>query len=106
MLVATMKDAIDFINNHYDLSSEENLLRGLPAKYETRHPNSPYDEMDMGKGVTLCLVKVLLGDFDFVGHYMSDDFKTIFPKSMPELQKIADALPALKQRYAETGSVI
>lgn len=104
-LIATLKDAIDFISHHYDLSNEENFLRGLPAKYETRHPNSPYDEMDGGKGVALCLVKILLGDFDFVSHYMSDDFKTIFPKLAPELQKIANALPALRQRYAETGSV-
>ncbi|NKA72562.1 hypothetical protein GO285_01464 [Ralstonia solanacearum] len=105
-IIATMKDAIAFINSHYDLSSEENFLKGLPAKYETRHPNSPYDQMDGGKGVALCLVKILLGDFDFIGHYMSDDFKTIFPKQMNELQKIADALPDLKRRYTETGSVI
>lgn len=101
-----MKDAIAFIDGHYDLSSEENFLKGLPPKYETRHPNSPYDEMDATKGVVMCLVKILLGDFDFIGQYMSDEYKTVFPKRMADLQKIERALPDLKRRYTETGSVI
>lgn len=105
ILIAMVKDGISFIESHYDLSSEESLLRGLPAKYATRN-KIPYDEMDRQKGVILCLVRVLLGDFDFVERYMSDDFKTIFPKRVVELDKIVAALPELKKRYAENGSVI
>jgi hypothetical protein len=105
-LIATMEDAISFIDTHYDMSSEENLLRALPAKYTTRHERSPYDEMDRWKGVMMCLIHVLLGDFDFVDRYRSDDFETTFPKRTDDLDKIVAALPELQRRYAETGSVI
>ncbi|PZR47985.1 hypothetical protein [Paraburkholderia fungorum] len=106
VLVATMKDGISFIETHYDLSSEENLLKGLPAKYATRHANSPYDQMEMQKGVMVCIVHVLLGDFDFIERYSSDAFETVFPKRVEELNRILAALPELKRRYAETGSVV
>lgn len=105
-LIATMKDGISFIESHYDLGGEDALLRGLPAKYETRHENSPYDKMEKMKGVMICLVRILLGDFDFVLNYRGDDFKTLFPKRLAELDKIIEALPELRKRYEETGSVI
>jgi len=38
--------------------------------------------------------------------YRSDSFETIFPKRTVELDKLISALPALKKRYAETGSVV
>jgi hypothetical protein len=105
-LMAMMEDGIAFIENHYNLSSEESLLRALPAKYTTRHANSPYDEMDRWKGVMVCVIHVLLGDFDFVDRYLGDDFETIFPKRKDDLEKIVAAMPDLKRHYAETGSVI
>ncbi|MDB0573863.1 hypothetical protein LBW59_24270 [Ralstonia solanacearum] len=105
-LIATMKDGISFIESHYDLDDEGALLRGLPAKYETRHENSPYDQMEKMKGVMICLVRILLGDFDFILNYRDDDFKTIFPKRFAELDKIIEALPELKKRYEEAGLVI
>jgi len=106
VLASIMKDAIAFIEDHYDLSSENKLLSGLPAKYTTRHVNSPYDQQEKMKGVMLCLARILCGDFDFVERYRSDAFETIFPKRTLELDKIIAALPALKRRYAETGIVI
>jgi hypothetical protein len=106
VLTETLRDAISFIENHYDLSSEDALLRGLPAKYATRHVNSPYDQFEKMKGVMLCLVHILLGDFDFVESYRDNGYETIFPKRIQELDKIIGMLPELKRRYAETGSVI
>lgn len=104
VLVAMMKDGIDFIAQHYDLSSEENFLRALPAKYEPRY--KIYREFEMQDGVMLCLVHMLYGDFDFFEHYRSDSFETVYPKRTADLDKIAAALPELKRRYAQTGSVI
>lgn len=106
VLIETMKDAISFIENHYDLASENALLNGLPPKYATRHVNSPYDQLEKMKGVMICLVRILLGDFDFVERYRSDDYKTIYPKRIQELDKIMDVLPELKRRFTETGTVI
>lgn len=106
VLVDVMRDAIHFIENHYDLSSENALLCGLPAKYTTRHVNSPYDQMEKMKGVMFCLVRILLGDFDFVENYRGDNYKTIYPKRIQDLNKIIDVVPELKRRFAETGTVI
>lgn len=101
-----MKDGIAFIETHYDLRSEEALLKALPPVYTTRHENSPYDQMEKQKGIDMCIVRILLGDFEFVERYLSDDFKTIFPKRMDELNKIIEAVPRLKKRYSETGAAI
>ncbi|MFJ3057908.1 hypothetical protein [Herbaspirillum sp. NPDC087042] len=106
VLMAVMKDAISFIEGHYDLSSEANMLSGLPVKYTTRHVNSPYDQQEKMKGVMLCLVHLLYGDFDFVENYRSEAFGTIFPKRTVELDKIIAVLPVLKKHFSETGSVI
>lgn len=106
VLRAMMQDGISLLERLYDLSSEENFLKRLPPKYKTRHANSPYDEMEKQKGVMVCLVHLLLGDFDFVVNYRSDDYKTVFPKRKKELDAIIASLPELKRRYAETGSVI
>lgn len=106
VLIAMMKDGIAFIETHYDLASEEALLKALPPLYTTRHENSPYDQMEQQKGVQVCIVHTLLGDFEFVEHYLSDEFRSIFPKRTDELIKIVDALPRLKKLYRENGSVI
>lgn len=106
VLMASLKDGIDFINGHYNLNEEIALLKGLPPKYTTRHDNISYGEMEKTRGVMLCVVRVLLGDFDFVVRYRSDDFKTVYPKQIADLDKIIAALPELKKRYEETGSVI
>ncbi|MFM0736919.1 hypothetical protein PQQ51_06695 [Paraburkholderia xenovorans] len=105
VLAAMLRDGISFIEGHYKLVNEESLLGNLPAKYSTRN-EIPYDEMERQKGVMMCLVHILQGDFDFLNRYRSEDFKTVFPKRMGELDKIGTALPDLKRRFVETGSVI
>ncbi|EUC19942.1 UNVERIFIED_ORG: hypothetical protein BDU10_8371 [Burkholderia sp. CF145] len=101
-----LKDAIRFIGSHYDLSSEQALLNALPPKYTTRHEKSPYDQLESQKGIEYCIVRVLLGDFEFPLQYQSDGFKTIFPKRTDELETVIAALPRLKERYTRTGQVI
>ncbi|WP_321917386.1 hypothetical protein [Paraburkholderia sp. J11-2] len=105
-LIAMMQDGIAFIDNHYELGSEDGLLKGLPAKYTTRHVNSPYDQMEKFKGVMVCIAHILYGDFDFVERYQSDDFNTLFPKRTDDLDRIIAKLPEFKKRFAETGIAI
>ncbi|MGO4569269.1 hypothetical protein AB4Z52_30535 [Rhizobium sp. 2YAF20] len=57
-------------------------------------------------GVMVCVVRILLGDFDFVEHYRSDEYKTGKPKRIADLDKIIAALPELRKRYTETGTVV
>ncbi len=99
-----LADGITLIEKYYDLSSEENLLRNLPPKYVPAVGEN--EEMEGGLGVMVCVARILLGDFDFVEHYRSDDYKTLRPKRINELDIIIAALPELKRRFAETGKVV
>jgi len=99
-----LMDGIDLIEKYYDLSSEENLLRNLPPKYVPAAGGN--EEMEGGLGVMVCVTRILLGDFDFVEHYCSDDYKTLRPKRIKELDTVIAALPELKRRLAETGKII
>jgi hypothetical protein len=101
LLRATLLDGIQLINRLYDLSSEEDFLRGLPPQYATFSDTIPYDEFERSKGVMLCIVRVLIGEPGFVEHYRSDSYKTIFPKQIKELDNIIAALPELKKLASE-----
>jgi hypothetical protein len=102
---AALLDGIQLLSELYDFSSEENFLRNLPPRYETRASTIPYDEFERKKGLMVCVVRMMIGDFDFVERYSRDDYKTIFPKR-PELANIVAALPELKRKYAETGKIV
>jgi hypothetical protein len=106
VLRAMMMDGIAIIDKLYDLSSEENLLINFPPKYNTRSNTIPYDEFERNKGVMVCVVRALLGDFDFVEEYRSDGYRTIFPKRIKEIDNIMAALPELKRLYARANKAI
>ncbi len=53
-----------------------------------------------------CLGAIVLGNFEFVERYCSDEFETRTPKRMQDLNRIVAALPELKRRFAETGNVV
>jgi len=97
-----LRDGIGYLNQYYDLSSEEDLLRHLPTSEKVWVRGG----MEESAGVMQCLAHVVLGDFDFVERYRRDEFKTVVPKRIADLDKIIAALPELKKRYAETGEVI
>lgn len=106
VLRSVMMDGIDVINKLYDLSSEENFLRNFPPKYKTRASTIPYDEFEKQKGIMVCIVRALIGDFDFIEKYRSDSYQTIFPKRIKELDNVIAALPEWKRLYAETGKIV
>lgn len=97
-----LQDGIGFLKQYYDFTSEEHLLRHLPASEKVWAVGG----MEEGAGVMQCLAHIVVGDFRFVEYYCSDDFKTVYPKKTPDLDKIIATLPELKKRYAETGKVI
>lgn len=95
-------DGIRFLEQYYDFSSEENLLRHLPASEKVWVSGG----MEEAAGVMQCFAHIVLGDFDFVEYYCSDAVKTVYPKYIADLDKIIAALPELKKRYADTGKVV
>lgn len=102
-LRSVMLDGIDLIERLYDFSSEENFLDNLPPKYTPRSDKIPYDEFERQKGVMMCIVRALLGDFEFVEKYQSDSYQTIFPKRTKELENLAAAMPDLRRLYTKSG---
>ncbi|PMS15975.1 hypothetical protein C0Z18_24935 [Trinickia dabaoshanensis] len=105
VLEAMMKDGISFFDDYYDLTDEEHLLKALPPPYTTRN-GIIYDEMEREEGVVMCVVHMMYGDFDFVERYCSEEFKTVYPKRTSELERILVALPNLRRRYDEDGSLV
>lgn len=102
VLDAMMKDGIVLFKKYFDLSSEENLFRNLP----TDPGVVGHHGMEKISGVMFCIAQILLGDFDFIKYYRSDDFKTMYPKNYRELDAIIASLPELKREFYETGKVI
>lgn len=102
VLRAVIMDGIALIGRFYDLSSEDDFLRNLPAEYKTRASSIPYDEFERNKGVMICVVRALAGDFDFAERYRSESYQTVFPKRIKEIDNVIAALPELKALYAET----
>jgi hypothetical protein len=98
-------DGIGLFEQLYDFRSEDDFLRSLPPRYTTRAATIPYDEFERNKGVMFCIVRMLLGDFDFTEKYVSESYQTIFPKRMDVLNKLTEALPELKRQYAATGKL-
>lgn len=110
-LEGVLTDGQSYIEKYFDLSSEESLLRNLPVSYQwmdkgignSGQMGSFYEETD---GIVHCLAAIILGNFDFVERYRTDEFKTMAPKRMHEIDKIVSALPELNRRFAATGSVL
>lgn len=102
VLRSVILDGIALIGRFYDLSSEDNFLRKLPAEYHTRVSSIPYDEFERSKGVMMCVVRALAGDFDFAERYRSESYQTVFPKRLKEIDTVIAALPELKRRHGET----
>ncbi len=103
VLRANLADGIALFERLYDFSSEENFLRNLPPRYTPRSEKIPYDEFEQQKGVMMCIVRALLGDFDFVHRYRDDTYQTIFPKRVTELDNLIAALPELKKQYSRAS---
>lgn len=69
---------IQILESTYDFSSEKNLLEKMPIQLEHQ------------SGVSYCLVRAYLGDFDFVRRYRNDEIKTEAPKYYYDVDKIIE----------------
>jgi hypothetical protein len=100
-----LSDGIVFLERYFDFTSEECMLQHLPTSYRwmehgiqnTGIRGSFYEKED---GIKFCLAAIILGDFEFVEKYLSEEFKTVYPKRIQDLEKIVAAIPELKRRYS------
>lgn len=110
-LQEVLNDGIGFLKKYFRLESEDALLRHLPVTFQwmdkgvgnAGEMGSFYEGTD---GVIHCLGAIVLGNFEFVERYCSEEFRTMTPKRTQDLDKIVAALPELKRRFAETGKVV
>ncbi|MFO1368104.1 MAG: hypothetical protein U1F46_03840 [Marinagarivorans sp.] len=74
-----LADGIDALEKKYDFSSEKNLLENMPKHFEGND------------GVSYCLVRAYLGDFDFVRAYRRDEIQiTRGAKYYDQIDKIIE----------------
>ncbi|WP_308720557.1 hypothetical protein [Komagataeibacter xylinus] len=99
-----LMQGISFFERHYDFSSEKNMLEFLPAKYKVSSSGG-YREYEQSQGVMLCIIHCILGDFEFVRRYRSDEYKAVFPKKTDDLDKIIECLPQMEKSWREKGYV-
>ncbi len=80
------------------------MLEFLPAKYKVSSSGG-YQEYEQSKGVMLCIIRCIMGDFEFVRRYRSDEYKTVFPKMTEDLDRIISYLPEMERSWREKGYV-
>lgn len=105
ILRAMMVDGIALIEGLYRLDSERGLLGNLPPKYIPGCDKVPYDEFERSKGVMVCIAHALIGDFDFAQKYREDNYSTIFPKKIREIDRLLEVMPQLKIQYGKASNV-
>ncbi|WP_215398954.1 hypothetical protein [Rheinheimera oceanensis] len=69
-------EGLSVLDKYYDFSSEENLLRSAPKNIEGQF------------GVQYCIMMAILGDYDFVRKYRSNEIKTDIPKLMNRIDEV------------------
>ncbi|WP_241694534.1 hypothetical protein [Komagataeibacter melomenusus] len=104
MIERVLRQGILFFEKHYDFSSEKNMLEALPAKYKASSSGG-YQEYEHSRGVMLCIIRCMLGDFEFVRRYRSAEYRTIYPKMTEDLDKIMAYLPQMEKSWLEKGYV-
>jgi hypothetical protein len=100
---AMLQDGITLLDRYYDQTSEDSLLSGLPPKYQPHYRHDDPPGLNGTSGIAACIAHIYVGDFEFFEWYRSDACKTIAPKKVSDLNKIAIALPELKRRFGRSG---
>lgn len=104
MIERVLMQGISLFGKYYDFSSEKKMLEALPPKYKASSSGG-YQEYEHSRGVMLCIIRCMLGDFEFVRRYRSDAYKTKYPKMMDDLDKIMAYLPQMEKSWQEKGRI-
>ncbi len=93
---------IRMLEENWDFSSEENLLRNLPLDDPTM-PARKNQLLEDDLGTRYCIAQMLLGDFDYIERFYRDEIETIRPKRKGDLEKLIARIPDLKVAYEKKG---
>lgn len=88
--------SIQMLEDNWDFSSEENLLRNLPVD---KWPELLEDQ----QGICYCIARLLIGDFDYIERFYNDEIPTIRPKYKDDLKQIMEHIPEYKTLYEKKG---
>lgn len=93
---------IRMLEENWDFSNEENLLKNLPVDDPTM-PEMKGRLLEDDLGPRYCIARMLLGDFDYIGRFYRDEIETIRPKRKGDLEKLIARIPDLKVAYEKKG---
>ena len=71
-------EGIKLIDNTYDFSSEQALLKSIPF------------EIEQVGGVKNCIIQGCLGNYDFIKQYYNEDIETEYPKDLIDVKKVME----------------
>lgn len=93
---------IRMLEENWDFSSEENLLRNLPVNDPTM-PETKGRLLEDDLGTRYCIARMLLGDFEYIERFYRDEIETVRPKRKGDIEKLLAHLPELKEKYQQKG---
>lgn len=93
---------IRMLEENWNFSSEENLLRNLPIDDPTL-PKGEAMLLDGDLGTRYCIAKMLLGDFDYIERFYRDEIETPRPKRKSDLEKLIKYIPDFKADFEKKG---
>lgn len=93
---------IRMLEENWDFSSEENLLRNLPADDPTLS-DGKNGLLEDDSGTRYCIARMLLGDFEYIQDFYNDEVKTKRPKRKADLEKLMQHVADMKSAYDKQG---
>lgn len=87
---------IQMLEDNWDFSSEEDLLRNLPVE---KWPELLEDQ----QGICYCIARLLIGDFYYIERFYNDEIPTRRPKYKHRLEQIMEHIPEYKALYEKKG---
>lgn len=97
-----LRQAVDIamppLLNRYDLSSVEAFVENFPSD----HPDNFRDN----QGVHYCLLRMLIGDFDFIHSYHEKALATSRGYRLEDIERILPYVDEMKTNWEKTGKLM
>jgi len=81
-----LNEGIELLDNTYDFSSEDALLKSIPF------------EIEQGPAVKNCIIQGCLGNYDFIKQYYNEEIETEYPKKLDRVKKVMEYFNTEKRK--------